>query len=172
MIAMATVCATFAGALIAAFVTGRDRGFFTGISTVLLATILVMWTRSHFRTDHLDFIIAPESKSLKRAYFISDSGGIVAGFDRMNGLGPNSTTLLLGSDKATGQYPVLASYVPKTTKSLGRSGFAVLYKPDLDLGKFKWVMFDNCQMSRSAVAKPIEKLTQVTFKEVTLDDDK
>jgi len=43
---------------------------------------------------------------------------------------------------------------------------------DLDLGEFKLVMFDNCQVSRSAVAKLVEKLTQMTFKEVTLDDDK
>jgi len=45
-------------------------------------------------------------------------------------------------------------------------------KLDLELGEFKWVRFDGCQMSRSAVAKLVEKLTQVTFKEIKLDDDK
>lgn len=43
---------------------------------------------------------------------------------------------------------------------------------DFKLGKFSWLMFDNCKMSRSAVTKLVEKMTQVTFKEVTLMDDK
>jgi hypothetical protein len=42
---------------------------------------------------------------------------------------------------------------------------------DLDLGAFKWVFVQNCRMSRSAVAKLVEKTTQVTFKEVELVDD-
>ena len=44
-------------------------------------------------------------------------------------------------------------------------------KLKFDLGKFKWVTFDNCDMSRSAVAKLVEIMTQVTFKEVTLAND-
>ena len=39
---------------------------------------------------------------------------------------------------------------------------------EFELGNFKWVTFDNCQVSKSAVIKLIEKMTQVTFKEVTL----
>ena len=47
-----------------------------------------------------------------------------------------------------------------------------LRKMDLDLGKFMWVMFDNCEVSTSAVPKLVKRLTQVTFKECTLTDDK
>ncbi len=133
MIATSTISATFGGAMIAAFATRRARGLFTGASTVLLASVLAMWVRSHLRTDHLDFIIAPESKSPKRAYFISDAGGFIAGFNRCDVFEPNAPTLLLGSDKSRGDYPVLEYYTPKTSRLLGRSGFAVLYKPDLDL---------------------------------------
>lgn len=43
---------------------------------------------------------------------------------------------------------------------------------EFNLGKFSWVTFDNCEMSRSAVTKLVEKMTQVTFKEVTLVDDR
>lgn len=43
---------------------------------------------------------------------------------------------------------------------------------EFDLGSFTWVTFDNCELSRSAVTKLIEKLRQVTFKEVTLDGEK
>jgi len=47
-----------------------------------------------------------------------------------------------------------------------------LRKMDLDLGKFMWVMFDNCDVSTSAVLGLVKRLTQVTFKECTLTDDK
>jgi hypothetical protein len=43
---------------------------------------------------------------------------------------------------------------------------------DLDLGKFMWVMFDNCEISTSAVPKLVKRLTQATFKECTLTDEK
>jgi hypothetical protein len=45
-------------------------------------------------------------------------------------------------------------------------------KLDLDLGKFKWVSFDDCEMSRSAITKLIENTMQVIFKEVKLDAEK
>ena len=43
---------------------------------------------------------------------------------------------------------------------------------DFNLGKFSWLTFDGCEISRSAVTKLVEKMTQVTFKEVTLVDEK
>jgi hypothetical protein len=39
-------------------------------------------------------------------------------------------------------------------------------------GKFSWLAFDNCTMSRSAVSKIVENSEQVTFKEDTLVEDK
>jgi adenylosuccinate synthase len=42
---------------------------------------------------------------------------------------------------------------------------------DFDLGKFKWVTFDNCALSRSAIVKLVQRLTQVTFKECTLKEE-
>lgn len=133
IIATSTIGATFGGAIIVAFATGRARRFFIGVSTALLAAVLAMWVRSHFRADHLDIVVAPQSDSLKRAYFISDSGGFVMGFDRFDGQRPLSVTLLLGSEKSRDHYPVLGYYTPRTKKLLGRSGFGILNKPDLDL---------------------------------------
>jgi hypothetical protein len=43
---------------------------------------------------------------------------------------------------------------------------------EFDLGKFKWVTFDNCDISRSAVTTLVKTLTPVTFKECTLAEDK
>lgn len=42
-----------------------------------------------------------------------------------------------------------------------------------DLGKFTWITFDNCEISRSALKLVGDtKIFQVTFKEVTFVDDK
>jgi len=56
------------------------------------------------------------------------------------------------------------------------SGVEVVFGCDVrrlqfELGEFKWVTFDNCQVSKSAVVKLVENMTQVTFKEVELSGE-
>lgn len=76
-------------------------------------------------------------------------------------------TVLISSGKISqGTIRWLAKFPAGTTLVFGCD----VRRLEFGLGKFRWVTFDNCEMSRAAVTKLVEKMTQVTFKEVTLVD--
>lgn len=79
----------------------------------------------------------------------------------------NVMTVLISSGKVSqGTIRWLAKFPSGTTLVLGCDVRGL----EFSLGGFSWVTFDNCDISRSAITKLVEKMTQVTFKEVTLVD--
>lgn len=74
------------------------------------------------------------------------------------------TVLISGGKVSQGTVRWLAKFPAGTTLVFGCDVRGL----EFNLGKFSWVTFDNCEMSRSAIVKLVENTTQVTFKEVTL----
>lgn len=74
--------------------------------------------------------------------------------------------LIAGGKISQGTIRWLAKFPSGTTLTFGCDVRGL----DFNLGKFSWLTFNNCMMSRSAVTKLVEKMRQVKFKEVTLAD--
>jgi hypothetical protein len=77
------------------------------------------------------------------------------------------TVLIAGGKVSQGTIGWLARFPSGTTLIFGCD----VHGLDFNLGKFSWLTFDGCKLSRSSVTKLIETMTQVTFKEVTLIND-
>jgi uncharacterized protein YjbI with pentapeptide repeats len=78
------------------------------------------------------------------------------------------TVLLAGGKVSQGTLRWLAKFPVGTTLVVGCD----VHGLKLEFGKFSWLTFDNCTMSKSAVLPLVEKMTQVTFKEVTFAKEK
>jgi hypothetical protein len=76
--------------------------------------------------------------------------------------------LLDGGKVSQGTIRWLAKFPAGTTLVIGCD----VHGLKLEFGKFFSLRFDNCTMSRSAVLPLVEKMTEVTFREVTFVADK
>jgi hypothetical protein len=92
----------------------------------------------------------------------------LSGVDENDPVSPTVKAVLISGGKVSqGTIRWLAKHPSGATLVIGCD----VRNLQLDLGHFKWLTFDNCQLSRSAVVKLVKSATQVTFKEVTLADD-